>query len=138
MLSRQWISRLCASLAGAAMLAASVNSAPAFTLPAPSIEQRAAAAPVEKVWCCGGWGCGGCGWGPFAVVGAVGALAAGIVAAPVVAVGNVVAGPYYYGPGYYRPAYYGGPGPGWYGPRHYGPCWRRVAGPWGWRWARVC
>ena len=138
MLSRQWISRLSAVLASAAMVTASIDPAPAFTLAAPSLKQSVAAAQVDKVWW-RRWGCGwGCGWGPFAIVGAAGALATGIVAAPFVGVGRAVGGPYYYGgPGYYgyAPAYY--PGPGYYA-GGYGPCWRRVWGPAGWQWARAC
>jgi hypothetical protein len=136
MLSRQWISRLSAVLASAAMLTTSIDPAPAFTLAAPTLKRSVAAAQIDKVWW-RRWGCGwGCGWGPFAIVGAAGALATGIVAAPFVGVGRAVGGPYYYGPGYYAPAYYGGPGN--YGPGGYGPCWRRVWGPAGWRWARAC
>jgi len=148
MLSRQWISRVSAVLASAAMLTASVDPAPAFTFPAPTLERSVAAAQIDKVWWRRwGWGCRwGCGWGPFAIVGAAGALATGLVAAPIVGVGRAVAGPPYWGPGYYGPgyagpAYYPGPGygPGPYGPGPYGPCWRRVWGPGGsWQWTRVC
>ena len=137
MLSRQWISRLSAVFASAAMVTASIDPAPAFTLAAPTLKQSVAAAQIDKVWW-RRWGCGwGCGWGPFAIVGAAGALATGIVAAPVIGVGRVVGGPYYYGPGYYgyAPAYYARPG--YYG-GGYGPCWRRVWGPNGWHWARAC
>ncbi len=144
MLSRQWISRLSAVLASTAMLTASIDPAPAFTLAAPTLKQSVAAAQIDKVWW-RRWGCRwGCGWGPFAVVGAAGALATGIVAAPFVGVGRALGGPYY-GPGYYgyAPAYYGGPGyygpPGGDGPGAYGPCWRRAWGPGGsWQWTRVC
>jgi hypothetical protein len=138
MLSRQWISRLSAVLASAAMVTASIDPAPAFTLAAPSLKQSITAAQIDKVWW-RRWGCGwGCGWGPFAIVGAAGALATGIVAAPFVGVGRAVGGPYYYGPGYYgyAPAYYAGPGG--YAPGGYGPCWRRVWGAAGWQWARAC
>ncbi len=137
MLSRQWIGRLSAVLASAAMVTVSIDPAPAFTLAAPTLKQSVAAAQIDKVWW-RRWGCGwGCGWGPFAIVGAAGALATGIVAAPFVGVGRAVGGPPYYGPGYYgyAPAYYGGPG---YYAGGYGPCWRRVWGPAGWQWARAC
>jgi hypothetical protein len=136
MLSRRWVSRLSAVLASAAMLAASMEPAPAFTLAAPSLEQSVAAAQIEKAWW-RRWGCGwGCGWGPLGIVGAAGALAAGAVVGTTVGVGRAIAGPPYYGPAYYGPGYYG---PGYYGPAYgYGPCWRRVWGPWGWQWARAC
>jgi hypothetical protein len=144
MLSRQWISRVSAVLASAVMLTASIDPAPAFTFPTPSLERSVAAAQIEKVWWRRwGWGCGwGCGWGPFAIVGAAGALATGLVAAPIVGVGRAVAGPPYWGPGYYGPGYAGPayyPGSGPYGPGPYGPCWRRVWGAGGgWQWTRVC
>ena len=78
MLSRQWISRLSALVASAAMLTASIDPAPAFTLAAPTLQNSVAAAQIDKVWW-RRWGCGwGCGWGPFAIVGAAGALAAGL------------------------------------------------------------
>lgn len=133
MLSRQWISRLSALVASAAMLTASIDPAPAFTLAAPTLQNSVAAAQIDKVWW-RRWGCGwGCGWGPFAIVGAAGAL----VAAPFVGLGRAVGGPPYYGPGYYgyAPAYYAGQG--YYG-GGYGPCWRRVWSQAGWRWARAC
>jgi hypothetical protein len=50
-----------AALAGAAMVALSMNSASAFTLAAPSLEQPFAAAQIDKVWWHHGWG-GGWGW----------------------------------------------------------------------------
>ena len=135
MLSRQWISRLSAVLASAAMVTASIDPAPAFTLAAPSLKQSITAAQIDKVWW-RRWGCGwGCGWGPFAIVGAAGALATGIVAAPFVGVGRAVGGPYYYGPG---PAYYGplppGPAPGCYWQRQ--RYWEGYA--WNLRPVRVC
>jgi hypothetical protein len=99
---------------GASMLALSLDSASAFTLSAPSAERQAASPQVDKVW----WGYRGghWGWWPGAVVGG---LAAGAI------VGSAVAASHpYYGP--------------YYGPGYYGPCWRWVAGPWGWHWARFC
>ena len=54
-----------AAVAGAAMLAASTASSPAFTLSAPSLERPVAAAGLEPVYWHGGWHRGwhrGWGW----------------------------------------------------------------------------
>jgi hypothetical protein len=61
-MSRKLATRSLAALAGASMLALSLNPASAFTLPAPSLEQPVASAQVEKVWWHHGWGYHG-GWG---------------------------------------------------------------------------
>ncbi|HLH48282.1 MAG TPA: hypothetical protein VKV96_02980 [Roseiarcus sp.] len=104
-----------ACVAGAAMLSLSLSPASAFTLSSPSLGPAASSASIEKArW---GWRHGGWGWGPGAFIGG---LAAGAI------VGSALARPAY-GPGYY-----------YYGPGYYDPCWRWVAGPWGWHWARVC
>jgi hypothetical protein len=101
------------SVLGAATLSLPLNSASAFTLSSPSLGS-AASTPVEKAYW--GWRGGRWGWWPGVFVGG---LAAGAI------VGSAMARPYYYGP-------YGGP------PGYYNPCWRWVAGPWGWHWARFC
>lgn len=111
--------RSTAALVGGAMLTLSLSPASALTISGPPLGQSIASAQIDKVWW-RRWGW----WGPGAVLGG---LAAGAL------VGGYYGG--YYGPGYYGPAYYG---PGYYGPGYYGQCWRRVAGPYGWRWARVC
>jgi hypothetical protein len=99
-----------------------LSQASAFTLSSPSVERWVGLAPIDKVWW--GWRGGAWGWWPGAVIGG---LAAGAI------IGSAAAPPYYYGPGY---GYYG---PGYYGPGYgYGRCWRWVAGPWGWHWARFC
>ena len=46
---------MIAALAGAAMLAASSDPSPAFTLNSPSLERPVAAADLEQVWWHGGW-----------------------------------------------------------------------------------
>jgi hypothetical protein len=117
-------SRSTAAVLGCAMLALSLSPASALTIPAPSIDKAAASAPIDKVYWRRHWG-GGWGWGPGAVLG-------GLAAGALLGGGAYYAyGPrdYGYGPGYYE-------GPGYYG--DYGPCWRRVGGPYGWHWARVC
>ena len=93
-----------AALVGAALCAAPLQSASAFTLNSPSVAAAAdAGGHVDKVqWRHGGWrgrGWRGGGWVPGAIIGglALGALGAG-----------------YYG-GYYGPYGYG---------RGYGDCWR--------------
>jgi len=93
-----------AALAGAAILAASIGPASAFTLAAPSLEQATASSQIDKVY----WRHRGWGWGPGAIIGG---LAAGAL------VGGYYGGYYGRGPGYY------GPGPGYYGPG-YSNCWR--------------
>jgi hypothetical protein len=107
--------RSIAALTGAAMCALSLNPASALTIPAPTADRLVAPAQVDKVYWRRGWG-----WGPGAVIGG---LAAGAL------LGSYYGG--YYGPGY-APGYYGP------GPDYYGACWRRVWGPFGWRWARLC
>jgi len=117
---RNLTGRSIAALAGVAILAVTLSPAEALTLPGPSLAPPVAEAQIDKAFWRhgGGWGRGrGFGWGAGALVGG---LAAGAL------IGS------YYGPGYYGygPGYYYGPG--------YDPCLRRVWGPWGWRWARVC
>jgi hypothetical protein len=65
MISRQLKTCTLAALAGAVMLAASMNSASAFTLAAPSLAQPYASAQIEKVWWdhWHHWRGGGPGWG---------------------------------------------------------------------------
>lgn len=114
-------SRSTAAVAGCAMLALSLSPAWALSIPGPSIDKAGVSAQTEKVYWRHRWG-GGWGWGPGAVLGGL-------------AAGALIGGAYAYGPGYY------GYGPGYYGPGYYGdygPCWRRVGGPYGWHWARVC
>jgi hypothetical protein len=107
--------RSIAALAGCALLALTLSPAEAFTISGPSPGQSISSAQVDQVYWRhrGGWG-----WGP-------GLLFGGLV-------GGALAGSYY-GPRYYGPAYYDEPG--YYG---YDSCWRRVGGPYGWHWRRMC
>ena len=112
------------AIAGVAMLSATMSApASAFTLASPSIGDHFSAGQVDKVWWGwrgggwgwrGGWGYRPWGWGyrPWGWRGGwgwgPGAFAAGAV------VGTAAAAAAYNG------------------------CWRRVWGPYGWQWARVC
>ena len=107
-----FLTKALGAIAGVAMIGATMNeSASAFTLASPSIgEQFSTAGHVDKVWWGwrGGGGYGYRGWGYRPWGWGPGAFAAGAV------VGGAAAAAAYNG------------------------CWRRVWGPYGWHWARVC
>jgi hypothetical protein len=118
---RQMTGALSGAIAVVAMIAAEISPAAALTLPSPAATEKAVLPQVEKAYWCR-WGCGR-GWG------------------------------WRGGWGWRRPWGwgYGRPGWGWrYGRWGYwgpgvavsavvaGSCWRRVLGPYGWHWVRVC
>jgi HTH-like domain len=115
------------ALVGVAMISVSVEPVSAFTLASSSLLSPNASAQIEKVWWRGGWGRGGWGrggwgggwrggwgwrrgWGWRGGYWGPGAVIGGLAAGAVV--GAAVAGG--------------------------GPCWRRVVGPYGVFWRRVC
>ena len=118
----QKIGAVSGAIAAVAMLAAEIGPAAALTLPSPAATEKAVSPQVEKAYWCR-WGCGH-GWGWHRPWGwgrpgwgyrygrwgywGPGAVAAGVATGAVV--GATVAS----------------------------SCWRRVAGPYGWRWVRVC
>ena len=118
----QKIGAVSGALTAVAMLAMEISPAAALTLPSPAATERAVSPPVEKAYWCR-WGCGR-GWGWHRPWGwgrpgwgyrygrwgywGPGAVAAGVATGAVVGVGVASS------------------------------CWRRVAGPHGWRWVRVC
>jgi hypothetical protein len=122
---RQMTRALSGAIAAVAMVSAEISPAAAFTLPSPAATEKAVLPEVEKTyWCrwgCGhgwgggwgrpGWGYGRPGWGYR--YGRWGYWGAGAVAAGV-ATGAVV------------------------GATVASSCWRRVVGPYGAHWVRVC
>jgi hypothetical protein len=98
------------AIAAIAMIGAEISPAAALTLPSPAGMEKAVSPQVEKTYWCR-WGCGWRGgWGWRRPWGWGWGRPWGWGWAPGVAAGAVVAS----------------------------SCWRRVLGPYGWHWVRVC
>jgi hypothetical protein len=112
---RQKTGALSGAIAAVAMMAAEISPAAALTLPSPAATEKAISPQVEKAYWCR-WGCG---WGwrrPW---------------------GWGWRRPWGWGWGW-RYGRWGYWGPGVAGTVVAGSCWRRVLGPYGWHWVRVC